>query len=399
MYSNDLISTKYLEINTNYEEWTALGFKNNFFHSTNQVLKMIFKKIILYFEIRVLNLEGTNDKLVSEVAIVRKQILVNNEASIPSPIIGGGAGGGALVEVPNVNLRDRKDLVVIYNRVPKTGSTSFINVAYDLCRLNSYHVLHINVTGNMHVLSLANQNIHSQQARFAFNVSKWDSIKPALYHGHIAYVDFDKFGVNLKPVWINLIRRPLDRLVSYYYFLRYGDDFRPYLVRRKHGDKVTFDECVEKKQPDCHPDNMWLQVPFFCGHSALEPGNKWALEEAKRNLISHYLLVGVTEEMEEFIRLLEVTLPSFFQGASKHYLSSKKSHLRRTVQKADPSPSTIKKIQDSKVWQMEQELYDFALAQFHFMRKRTLGLSASNKTSQFTTERSQQFMYEKIRPK
>lgn len=31
------------------------------------------------------------------------------------------------------------------------------------------------------------------QARFSFNVSKWDSIKPALYHGHIAFVDFAKY--------------------------------------------------------------------------------------------------------------------------------------------------------------------------------------------------------------
>ncbi|KAJ1524549.1 hypothetical protein ONE63_011038 [Megalurothrips usitatus] len=356
---------------------------------------LLFVIFMLYFEMHVLQLEGNNDKLASEVALIRAQLQANEKSSLRAPIIGGGAGGGPLIEIPDVDLKQRKDLVVIYNRVPKTGSTSFINVAYDLCRPNNYHVLHINVTGNMHVLSLANQ------ARFAYNVSKWEAIKPALYHGHVAFVDFARFGISTHPVWINLIRRPLDRLVSYYYFLRYGDDFRPYLVRRKHGDKMTFDECVSKRQPDCHPDNMWLQVPFFCGHTAAcwEPGNKWALDEAKRNLINHFLLVGVTEEMEDFIRMLEVTLPTFFQGASKHYLSSKKSHLRKTVQKAPPSSSTVKKIQESKVWQMEQELYDFALAQFHFMRKRTLGQSATNRSSQFTTERSQQFMYEKIRPK
>lgn len=50
-----------------------------------------------------------------------------------------------------------EDLVVIYNRVPKTGSTSFVNVAYDLCKKNHFRVLHINVTGNLHVLSLQNQ--------------------------------------------------------------------------------------------------------------------------------------------------------------------------------------------------------------------------------------------------
>lgn len=94
---------------------------------------------------------------VSEVAMIRAQLHLNEKASAQVPIVGGGAGGGPLVEIPLVNLSERKDLVVIYNRVPKTGSTSFINVAYDLCRQNSYHVLHINVTGNMHVLSLANQ--------------------------------------------------------------------------------------------------------------------------------------------------------------------------------------------------------------------------------------------------
>lgn len=49
------------------------------------------------------------------------------------------------------------NLIVIYNRVPKTGSTSFINLAYDLCKKNHFFVLHINITANMHVLSLNNQ--------------------------------------------------------------------------------------------------------------------------------------------------------------------------------------------------------------------------------------------------
>lgn len=78
------------------------------------------------------------------------------------------------------------DLVVIYNRVPKTGSTSFINLAYDLCKRNHFHVLHINVTANMHVLSLQNQ------LDFVRNITGWMQVKPALYHGHMAYLDFAK---------------------------------------------------------------------------------------------------------------------------------------------------------------------------------------------------------------
>ncbi|KAL3283219.1 hypothetical protein HHI36_006368 [Cryptolaemus montrouzieri] len=272
--------------------------------------------------------------------------------------------------------------IIIYNRVPKTASTSFVGVAYDLCKKNHFHVLHVNVTANSHVLSLNNQ------LSLAKNMSQWDSIKPALYHGHFAYFDFSKFGFQ-KPLYINLIRKPLDRFISYYYFVRYGDNYRPYLVRKKHGDTMTFDECVAKKLPECDPNNLWLQVPFFCGHAAncRKPGNKWALAEAKKNIVTNYLLVGVTEELQDFISILEITVPRMFRGALDHYLNSNKSHLRKTVQKQTPSEQTIKKIKDSPVWQMENELYEFALEHFHFIKKHTLH------------EKNQRVVYEKIRPK
>lgn len=54
-------------------------------------------------------------------------------------------------------LVEEDDLVVIYNRVPKTASTSFTNIAYDLCNKNHYHVLHINTTKNNPVMSLQDQ--------------------------------------------------------------------------------------------------------------------------------------------------------------------------------------------------------------------------------------------------
>lgn len=62
------------------------------------------------------------------------------------------------IENNNENINSNHE-IIIYNRIPKTGSTSFINVAYDLCRKNSFNVIHINVTRNSHVLSLADQVI------------------------------------------------------------------------------------------------------------------------------------------------------------------------------------------------------------------------------------------------
>lgn len=49
------------------------------------------------------------------------------------------------------------------------------------------------------------------------------------------------------------------------------------------------------------------------------PGSRWALDQAKYNLVNEYLLVGVTEELEDFIMILEAVLPRFFKGASEVY--------------------------------------------------------------------------------
>nr|CAG4646359.1 EOG090X088H [Macrothrix elegans] len=279
-----------------------------------------------------------------------------------------------------------KNPVLIYNRVPKTGSTSFVGLAYDLCSKNKFKVLHVNVTKNSHTMSL------SDQLRFAWNVSQWNLMQPAFYHGHFAYLDFAKFG-SVTPLYINLVRQPLERMVSYYYFLRYGDDFRPHLVRRKQGNKISFDECVKDGQSECDPNNLWLQVPFFCGHHAdcWIPGNAWAFEQAKSNLVNKYLLVGVTEQMEEFVALLEATLPIYFKGALKLYREGSKSHLRKTNVKIPPKPETLARFKNTTVWQLENEFYEFALRQFEFIKTRTLSTDL--------TDKGRQFFYEKIRPK
>nr|CAG4650256.1 EOG090X088H [Sida crystallina] len=277
--------------------------------------------------------------------------------------------------------------VVVYNRVPKTGSTSFVGLAYELCSRNKFNVLHFNISKNAHLMSL------SDQLRFVWNVSNWNTKKPSFYHGHAAFIDFTKFGVS-SPMYINLIRQPLERLISYYYFLRFGDDFRPHIIRKKQGDKMTFDQCVKEGKPECDPNNLWLQVPFFCGQHAdcWLPGNPWALEEAKRNLVDKYLVVGVTEQMEEFVAVLEAALPGFFKGALNLYRQGSKSHLRKTNKKISPKAETLATFKNSTVWILEDQFYQFALRQFESVKVRTLDIPNMS-------DKGQQFFFEKIRPK
>ncbi|XP_026883137.1 heparan sulfate 2-O-sulfotransferase 1 [Electrophorus electricus] len=342
--------------------------------SKYQLLALLaFAIATVFLENQIQKLEKSRGKL--ERAIARHEVREIEERH--SHV---GAHGAAAEE----------DVVVIYNRVPKTASTSFTNIAYDLCSRNHYHVLHINTSKNNPVMSL------QDQVRFVKNVTSWKEMKPAFYHGHVSFLDFTKFGVTRNPIYINIVRDPVERLVSYYYFLRFGDDYRPGLRRRKQGDKKTFDECVAAGGSDCAPEKLWLQIPFFCGHysECWNIGSHWALEQAKYNLVNEYMLVGVTEELEDFVMMLEAALPRFFKGATELYRTGKKSHLRKTSEKKPPTKESIARLQQSAIWKMENEFYEFALEQFQFVRAHAV----REKDGELYLL-AQNFFYEKIYPK
>ena len=66
---------------------------------------------------------------------------------------------------------------------------------------------------------------------------------------------------------MNIIRDPIARFESFYYFSRHGNELggggmAKLSDERKH---ETVDECVAKRRPECR--NPWWQVvPYICGH-------------------------------------------------------------------------------------------------------------------------------------
>lgn len=56
----------------------------------------------------------------------------------------------------------------------------------------------------------------------------------------------------------------------------------------------------------------------FSFMSFREPG-VWALERAKQNVLENYLLVGILEELEDVLLLLERLLPHYFSGVLNIY--------------------------------------------------------------------------------
>ncbi|VDL76074.1 unnamed protein product [Nippostrongylus brasiliensis] len=292
-----------------------------------------------------------------------------------------------------VSTHSQSAQIVFYNRVPKTGSTTFTNaVAYDLFKVNGFNVIHLNMTKNRQVMSL------TDQSEFINNISSWKERLPAFYHGHVAFIDFERFGYP-NPLYINIVREPLERILSHYYFLRFGDNYRIGLKRSRAGNNETFDECVMRAGRDCDMKQMWIQIPYFCGHHhfCTVVGSREALNQAKRNLVEKYLLVGISEQIRDFIALLERLVPQFFRGALKHFdgLDENRAHLRYTKRKYPPTDQTLSIIRRNEVYQMEKEFYDFAKEEFLALFKKAT--NGTNKANDILGIQSQ-YHYEKIKP-
>jgi len=84
----------------------------------------------------------------------------------------------------------------------------------------------------------------------------------------------------------------------------------------------TYDDCVLKNLTECveplghEPEVGWFKiVPFFCGQDPIcvKPCSA-ALQLAKKHVSENFLVVGILNQMREFMETLEVFLPTFFQG-------------------------------------------------------------------------------------
>ena len=50
-----------------------------------------------------------------------------------------------------------QDYLIIYNRVPKTGSTTFANIVYSLCGRRHFNVIYVRAEKNAHIYSIVDQ--------------------------------------------------------------------------------------------------------------------------------------------------------------------------------------------------------------------------------------------------
>ncbi|XP_066014984.1 uronyl 2-sulfotransferase [Pocillopora verrucosa] len=261
----------------------------------------------------------------------------------------------------------RKGKIIVYNRVGKCGSRTMIHLMATLTKKLGYKVIGSTQNSNGEVTL-------REQVELVDLIDQFQP--PFIYHHHIRFVDFKRFGA-VQPIYINLIRDPLARMVSSYYYSRFGDHRegeRNWSFKGTEEQKnMTFDECVKKEMDDCvKPQRVFYIIPYFCGNEAFcrKPTSQ-ALEQAKKNVMENYLVVGVTEQLEDFLFVLEKLLPEFFTGVLDTYktpddnLNSRMTSTR-TANKRGPSPE-VQEIMKKRM-ELEYEFYDFVKERFNRLK-------------------------------
>lgn len=96
----------------------------------------------------------------------------------------------------------------------------------------------------------------------------------------------------------------------------------------------NFDSCVSSDDQECSyitgHNYTTLLVPYFCGHDprCVQLNSHWAVGQAKRNIDQYYSVVGVLEQFNRSLHVLENTVPRYFTNLGQMYALNVNSMLK-----------------------------------------------------------------------
>ncbi|CAK1545016.1 unnamed protein product [Leptosia nina] len=269
--------------------------------------------------------------------------------------------------------------LLFFNRVPKVGSQTFMELLRRLAIRNQFG-FHRDAVQRVETIRLA----PADQQILASIVSA--HAPPASYIKHVCYTNFTRFGYP-SPIYVNVVRDPIERVISWYYYVR-----APwYYVERKRAFpdlplpdpawlKKDFETCVLSGDRECRYiegethegiGDHRRQTLFFCGHEPqCTPFNTVeALQRAKRVVEQQYAVVGVLEDMNSTLLALERYIPRFFRGALRTYWEELNTFNRINRNAFKPPVSEEVKNIVRANFTREIEFYEFCKQRLHMQLK------------------------------
>lgn len=163
--------------------------------------------------------------------------------------------------------------MIFFNRVAKVGSESLMELIDELGKLHEFEVF----TNEPHVKNKGRLNDEEQKdLAEAINELSDNSV----YIEHVNHINFTKFNV-AKPIFINLVRDPVERIISWFFYVRgsYSNAikyqrFKNLPLKPEKWFKKDFNHCVRSGDPECVYEQLSTtgggdyrrQSMFFCGH-------------------------------------------------------------------------------------------------------------------------------------
>jgi hypothetical protein len=259
--------------------------------------------------------------------------------------------------------------LVLFNRVPKCGSTSLEKIIRQQAAERRFAF----VSSTDYV----NNSLDTEeQTAFTRSLNALSRRQPRmLYDRHILYVDFAALG-QPAPLYINLLREPLHMQLSAFYFWREcvcvthqpfcasarahssaQPSARDGAARALHGGLCQPGYTIDRLYANVSArPSIGLMTRWFCGHGRAcgggrSPPSQRVRDEALRRALSHlrerYTWVGVLERLEDSLRLLAQLLPAFFgklavERAAREHVRPRTSSSRYSY--PTPAPATLAKL-------------------------------------------------------
>ena len=227
--------------------------------------------------------------------------------------------------------------LILFTHIPKTSGTSLLK-------------------------ELIEPNLSPNTIYYQGNIKK---IVPALYKNYQLVSGHFSYGMHLfsprKVKYITFLREPVERAISFYYFVQQGgDDPATRHPLCDYAESVTLQEFYQNKEFHNHQTRMtagWIDHKFY-KYLDSPKNQQRVLTKAIKNLKNKYYYFGLLEEREKSIALCK---KKFDWHNYQTVNPQKKTHKRARIDDVDSK--TLKTIKAANA--LDLEFYNFALKRFN----------------------------------
>lgn len=233
--------------------------------------------------------------------------------------------------------------VIVYNRIPKAGSTTLLTLLQQMSETNGFN---ISIPVPKHDPNAARAAI--QEALEA------NGTTVVVQHFHFPDI------IDNRLAYFNVMRHPVERCISAYYYLRFGprNETAKGVSLRRYGN-LTLDRCLRRpfeKLETCFNCPSQSQARFFCGPEGGicdKPPAEEMLRRAWFTMDTQYF-VGLTEDLPSTVFVLQSLYPDFFKGMSAALSVTEPARVNNGTH-PEPQKSTRRKI--AQWTAVDMELY------------------------------------------